>query len=135
MRALEFRKVFIFDMRFDAGDGMPVLDAQGYPVTLRDCPTLVRVGFWIPQPAPYRRRDGVTEVLNATQEELQALSDGVIEEQTHWFRFDRMPTQEETRKPLLEEWERRTLASLGFLPNKPPEDHDAKARIAFAATG
>lgn len=83
-------------------------DVQGYVLSLRSAP------------------NGYTLVGDATRAELAALRAGAIEEQIQDYTFDRMPTLEQLRRTLLPHWEMRTQASLGFLPNRPPVDLNAK---------
>jgi hypothetical protein len=70
-------------------------------------------------------------VASPLQFELDALRDGAIEEQVQDFTFPRQPSVEEMRLHLMPHWERRTLASLGYLPNRPLEDHKPKPVIIY----
>lgn len=74
---------------------------------------------------------GYTLVAEPFPFELQALRDGAIAEQIQDFTFPRQPSLEEMRAHLMPHWERRTLASLGYLPNAAPQDHTTKPVIQF----
>ncbi|HKY40763.1 MAG TPA: hypothetical protein VJN18_32735 [Polyangiaceae bacterium] len=63
--------------------------------------------------------------------ELEALRDGAIVEQVQDFTFPRWPSLEEQRRLLMPHWEQRTLASLGYLPHRAPEDHQPKPTIIY----
>jgi len=161
--ALELRKIVVVGYSLDAPDGAPLLDGEGMPVRRHEHPVLMRVAFWVPQAAPFRRRPmrttleylrscpdeaagkplelvgsftaldyahlmrepasvtrDYTLVLDASPFELQALRDGRIEEQIADFTFSRQPEHHERRALLLPHWERRTVLSLGVLPNALP---------------
>jgi len=77
---------------------------------------------------------GYTLVADARPFELQALRDGAIEEQIQDFTFPRQPSLDELRAHLMPHWEQRTLASLGYLPSRPPQDHDPKPLLQFASS-
>lgn len=133
MNPLELRKVILRHMVFDAPDGAPLLDAQGYPVNPVDHPTVLTVIFWVPQKAPFRRCAGDTQALDARPFELQALADGAIAETVVEVRCPRMPADTELSGLLIPIWEELTVKALGYLPNKPPEDHDPKHAVQFVA--
>ncbi len=72
-----------------------------------------------------------TFVASPTPYELQALRDGVIVEQIQDCTFARQPSVPELRKLLMPHWEQRVVASLGYLPNRAPEDHAPKPTIIY----
>jgi hypothetical protein len=74
---------------------------------------------------------GYTLVAAPLAFELQALRDGAIAEQIQDFTFPRQPSIDEMRAHLMPHWERRTLASLGYLPNQAPQDRATKPVIQF----
>lgn len=55
--ALELRKIVVVGYSYDAPEGAPVLDRDGLPLAAVRCPVRMRIAFWVPQPAPYQRRD------------------------------------------------------------------------------
>jgi hypothetical protein len=74
---------------------------------------------------------GYTLVADALPFELEALRAGVIAEQVQDVTFPRMPELHELRTHLMPHWEQRTLASLGYLPNKPPQADDPAPGVRF----
>ena len=56
MNPLEFRKILLVGYAFDAPLGAPMLDGDGLPLSVVNCPVRMRFAFWIPQGAPHKRR-------------------------------------------------------------------------------
>ena len=133
MNPLELRKVVLVGLVFDAPDGAPLLDAQGYPVKPVEHPTRITCALWVPQRPPFQRGPRESCVLEIRDFELDALAAGAIKEEVAEVRCDRMPHDYELAGLFLPIWEERTLLALGYLPNKPPQDDDPKPTVMFEA--
>ncbi len=133
MNPLELRKIILREMVYDAPEGAPLLDAQGYPVKPGNYPVRITTVFWVPQAKPFRRTAGETIVLDPRPFEVQALADGAISEFVVDVYAPRVPEQHELPGLLMPIWEKLTVAALGYLPNKPPQDDDPKFAIRFEA--
>jgi hypothetical protein len=72
-----------------------------------------------------------TMVAAATPQELQALRDGVLEEQVQDFTFPRQPSLEQMRSLLMPHWEQRVNAALGHVPNQAPIDLKPKPTLIY----
>lgn len=133
MNPLELRKVVLVGLVFDAPDGAPLLDSQGYPVKPVEHPTRITCALWVPQPQPFRRGPRESCVVAIRDFELDALADGAIKEEVVEVRCDRMPHDYELAGLFMPIWEELTVKALGFLPNQPPQDGDPKPVVQFAA--
>ncbi|HEX5864894.1 MAG TPA: hypothetical protein VF014_11690 [Casimicrobiaceae bacterium] len=132
MNVLELRKIIIVGFSVDAPDGPPLLGPNGLPIVLAaEYPVKLRVAFWIPMPAPHKRSEGKSEVIDPRAFELQALRDGAIEEHVQEFDFPKQPSLDEARARLMPVWEGLTAHSLGILPNGAPQDRGTKPVIQF----
>jgi hypothetical protein len=128
---LELRKVLIVGCRFDAPDGAPMLDKDGLPLGLLDCPMHYQIAFWIPAPrGKFKRTDGATKAKGAYPWEVQALRDGAIVEQVIEVTFDRQPTPDEMRRCLVPIWEELTVQRGGYI-NGVPIDKDPKPLLTL----
>jgi hypothetical protein len=127
----ELRKVIIVGCRFDAPDGAPMLDRDGLPLKMQQCPMHFQVAFWVPaKRGAYVRTDGATKVVDARPFEVAALRDGAIVEQVIEVTFDRQPTQAELRHCLVPIWEELTVQRGGYI-NGVPLDNDPKPLLTL----
>jgi hypothetical protein len=151
MNPFEFRKTILIGLAFAAPDLPPLIGADGLPLTPIPGQVVVRVAFWIPQAQPYQRRgvrihpnatvsdrlsdplEGCTLVWDTKPFELQAMRDGALVEEIYDFQYPQQPTIEQLRNDVHPIWEKRTLETLGYLPNGAPIDRDPKLGVIFTA--
>lgn len=151
MNPLELRKTILVGLQFASSETPPLIDPDGLPVVPIAGNVVARVVLWVPQKAPYQRRgvavspgadvrdklcdplEGFTLVHDVRPFELQALKDGAIAEEVYDFQYPRQPTIAELRSDVHPAWEKRTLETIGYLPNRPPIDNDPKLGVLFTS--
>jgi hypothetical protein len=74
MRNLEFRKLIMIGFRFDAPFGAEMRHGDGTPMKVPEIPVRMRFALWIPQRAPFQRRDvrPLSEYLETVQPPVEA---------------------------------------------------------------